>query len=59
MQVHDELVLEVRKDELKEVSNLVKACMELEQPLDVPLVVDMQYGTSWIESKNEIMAIMQ
>ena len=57
MQVHDELVLETRKDELKVVSNLVKDCMELGQPLDVPLIVDMQYGSSWMETKNEVMAI--
>ncbi|MFA6989469.1 MAG: DNA polymerase I [Candidatus Gastranaerophilaceae bacterium] len=57
MQVHDELVIETRKEELKAISNLVKDCMELGQPLDVPLIVDMQYGSSWMETKNEVMAI--
>ena len=51
VQVHDELVLEVPKNELEEITNLVKTCMELDQPLKVPLVVDIAYGPSWMEVK--------
>lgn len=50
LQVHDELVLEIPKNELVEVGELVKSCMELDQPLSVPLVVDMASGQSWMEA---------
>lgn len=50
MQVHDELVIEVDKQELDTVKNLVKSSMELGQPLDVPLVVDVSIGETWQES---------
>lgn len=49
MQVHDELVVEVVKSELDVVTNLVKEAMELNQPLFVPLVVDVNVGESWKE----------
>jgi DNA polymerase-1 len=49
--VHDELVLEVPKDELDETKQLVTTCMELDQPLKVPLVVDIACGPSWMEVK--------
>lgn len=50
LQVHDELVLEVPKTELVAVSEVVKSCMELNQPLDVPLVIDMASGPTWMEA---------
>lgn len=49
MQVHDELVFEVPKDELETVKELVLKCMELNQPLKVPLDVDINCGSSWRE----------
>ena len=49
MQVHDELVFEVPKDELETVKELVLRCMELNQPLKVPLDVDINCGSSWRE----------
>ncbi len=49
IQVHDELVVEVLKSELEEVKRLVKEAMELNQPLSVPLVVDISVGESWKE----------
>ncbi|HIT92220.1 MAG TPA: DNA polymerase I [Candidatus Stercorousia faecigallinarum] len=49
MQVHDELVVEVVKSELDIVTKLVKEAMELNQPLSVPLVVDVNVGESWKE----------
>lgn len=49
IQVHDELVLEVLKSELDIVTRLVKEAMELNQPLSVPLVVDVNVGESWKE----------
>jgi len=49
MQVHDELVFELPKEELEELKELVLNAMELGQPLRVPLEVDVNYGTSWKE----------
>ena len=49
IQVHDELVVEVLKSELDVVTKLVKVAMELNQPLSVPLVVDVNVGESWKE----------
>jgi DNA polymerase-1 len=49
IQVHDELVVEVYKDELDKVKELVLNSMELGQPLMVPLLVDISVGESWQE----------
>lgn len=49
MQVHDELVFEVPKQELDVVKEIVIKGMELEQPFRVPLVVDVNCGESWKE----------
>ena len=53
MQVHDELIVETFKDELNEVQNLVKQAMELNQPFKVPLVVDIEYGSTWMGDDGE------
>lgn len=53
IQVHDELVLEVEKTELDEVKEIVRSAMELNQPLLVPLKIDMQVGSSWMEVDDE------
>lgn len=47
MQVHDEMVVEVERAELEIVRKLVKDAMELDQPLSVPLVVNIKEGASW------------
>ena len=49
MQVHDELVFEVPQEELETVKELVVKAMELNQPLQVPLEVDVNCGNSWRE----------
>lgn len=49
MQVHDELVFEVPKDELETVKELVKTAMELNQPFKVPLELDINCGPTWQE----------
>lgn len=51
MQVHDELVLQVYKDELEEVKKAVKEAMELSQPFLVPLVVDMEVSSTWMDEE--------
>ena len=49
LQVHDELVLEVKKSEFEQVKSLVLEAMELGQPFEVPLLVDVSAGGSWKE----------
>jgi len=49
LQVHDELVLEVPDAELEQVKTLIQWAMELDQPLRVPLVIDLYAGPSWME----------
>ena len=47
MTVHDELVFEVPKDEVKDAMAAVKTAMESAYDLDVPLVVDVGHGADW------------
>jgi len=49
LQVHDELVFEVKQDIIKETSNLVKECMENAAKFSVPLKVDINYSNNWGE----------
>ena len=50
MQVHDELVFEVPKEELEQLKSIILDCMALkDQNLKIPLDVDINYGTSWKE----------
>ncbi|TWT12172.1 DNA polymerase I [Streptococcus sp. sy004] len=51
LQVHDEIVLELPKEELEEVQLLVKDTMENAVSLAVPLLVDQSYGQTWYEAK--------
>ena len=51
LQVHDELVLEITKDEQEQVGQLVKAAMEQAVTLAVPLVADIAVGRTWAQAK--------
>ncbi len=51
LQVHDELIFEVPKEELDVLMKLVPNVMEKAMPLDVPLKVDISYGESWYDAK--------
>jgi DNA polymerase-1 len=50
MQVHDELVLEVKADQAIEVAAAVSRIMESAAVLAVPLRVDRGIGTNWDEA---------
>ena len=50
LQVHDELVFEVYKDEMSEVQDIVKNLMENAMHLEVNLEVSMNFGNSWYEA---------
>ena len=51
LQVHDELILNVYKDELEKVEALVKVEMENVLALKVPLEVDINVGKDWYDAK--------
>ncbi|MFZ0660552.1 MAG: DNA polymerase I [Candidatus Binataceae bacterium] len=49
MQVHDELLLEVRKDALAQASEAARAEMEGVATMRVPLKADLKWGPNWAE----------
>jgi len=51
LQVHDELVFDVEKNEADEVQDIVRGEMEAAYDLDVPLKVDLGLGPSWYDVK--------
>ncbi|MBT8268201.1 MAG: DNA polymerase I, partial [Bacteroidia bacterium] len=50
LQVHDELVFDAYKAELEKVQAMIKSEMESAYELAVPLVVDMDTGSNWLEA---------
>ena len=50
LQVHDELVLEVREDLVEQVAQEIRVHMSGAAQLDVPLVVDVGVGANWDEA---------
>jgi DNA polymerase I len=51
LSVHDELVVEVARDESEAVGRIVRSEMEEVAQLDVPLAVDLGCGENWHEAK--------
>lgn len=51
LQVHDELIVEAKKEELDAVLNIVREEMENAARLSVPLKVDIEKGASWYDTK--------
>lgn len=50
MQVHDELVFEVKAEAVEEASQKIRALMEGSVQLDVPLLVEVGVGDNWDEA---------
>jgi DNA polymerase-1 len=50
MQVHDELVFEVKNDKLDEIKTLIENLMESAADLSVPLLVESGTGINWQEA---------
>jgi len=50
LQVHDELVFDVPKEEVDDLKAMVKSEMENAFDIDVPLVVDIGIGNNWLEA---------
>ena len=51
LQVHDELIFDVKEEEKCLVEKIVKEEMENAIELDVPIIVSSDYGTDWYETK--------
>ncbi len=52
LQVHDELVFECPKNELKETARIVQEAMATAYPLSIPLSTEARYGVNWGETKS-------
>ncbi len=50
LQVHDELMFDVREDEMEEMKELVYRLMSEALKLDVPVEVDIGTGRNWLEA---------
>ncbi len=52
LQVHDELVLECPKQEVKETAQVVQEAMANAYPLSIPLSTEARYGVNWGDMKS-------
>jgi DNA polymerase-1 len=50
LQVHDELIFDVPREELEEVQAGVVRLMEAAHPMPVPLLVEAGVGEDWLEA---------
>ena len=51
LQVHDELLIEAKQDELETVKKLLREEMEGAVKMRVPLSIDMEEGSNWYDAK--------
>ena len=51
LQIHDELIIEAPEDRKDEICDMLKYEMEHAAELSVPLLVDVNSGKTWYESK--------
>ena len=51
LQIHDELVFNVVKEEKEKVTEIVTRLMENAYNLDVPLKVEVEFGDNWYNAK--------
>jgi DNA polymerase-1 len=50
LQVHDELLFDAHKDEVKELTPLIKEMMENALPMNVPILVETGIGNNWLDA---------
>ena len=50
LQVHDELLFDVPKTELEEITAVIKEEMERAMPLRVPVIAEAGHGDNWLEA---------
>jgi DNA polymerase-1 len=51
MQVHDELIVEARDDQVEAVKKIIREEMESSAKLSIPLTVDVSTGKNWLEQE--------
>jgi len=51
MQVHDELVFDLPRHELKKATTLIRSNMEEVVRLKVPIKVNITHGKNWLEAE--------
>lgn len=51
LQIHDELLLEVKEEDKERAKEILKECMENAKKLDIPLEVELSEGKDWYEVK--------
>lgn len=49
LQIHDELIFDVKSSEIEKLKKVVKEEMENAVKLDVPIIVDIKMGKNWAE----------
>ncbi len=49
LQVHDDLLFEIKKDEIDKYVPMLKSEMEKAMKLDIPVVVDVKVGKNWAD----------
>ncbi len=51
LQIHDELIVDAKQEEVDEVKNILKSCMENVANLTVPLTVNITNGKTWFDAQ--------
>ena len=51
LQIHDEMMIEVPKEEIEEVKQILKKSMETATKLKVPLIADISVANNWYDCK--------
>ena len=51
LQVHDELIIETKKEEQEKVQKILKESMENAMTLKIPLKVELSVANNWYEAK--------
>ena len=54
LQIHDELLFEIKNEKIKEKAQKIKEIMENIVKLDVPLKIDLRVGSNWGELENMV-----
>ncbi len=50
LQIHDELIVDTKGNEIEKVENILKSCMENVAKLPVPLIVSISKGKTWFDA---------
>ncbi|MGI4816604.1 MAG: DNA polymerase I [Janthinobacterium lividum] len=59
MQIHDELIFEIKEEKISKFTHLIKYHMENSTKLIVPLYVSIKTGRNWKEMKSCILSVIK